>query len=258
MTERVRARVFGEVADAYDDVRAGYPAGLAEVVLAYLGRSPARAVEVGAGTGKATAAFAGRGLAVTCLEPDPAMAAVLARRFAGDPAVTVRVLRFEDWTAPDGGVDLLYSGQAWHWVDPRTRWRRAYDALAPGGVAAIFGHRYHFADQAMADAVHGEAYAVHAPELMDEEPAHPVHDEGGFAAEMRAGRFGDVRRCEFDRVVRYPTGRYLALLSTFSNHRMLAEDRRAALHAAVAGVVDARGGIVEVQLATELVVGRRG
>lgn len=34
-------------------------------------------LEVGAGTGKATLALAERGLAVTCLEPDPRMAAVL-------------------------------------------------------------------------------------------------------------------------------------------------------------------------------------
>jgi len=55
--------VFGEVADEYDDVRAGYAPELVDTVFDYLGRVPRRAIEVGAGTGKATSAFAGRGRA---------------------------------------------------------------------------------------------------------------------------------------------------------------------------------------------------
>jgi len=39
-----------------------------------------RVVEIGAGTGKATAALIAAGLVVTCVEPDPAMAAMLATR----------------------------------------------------------------------------------------------------------------------------------------------------------------------------------
>src|SRR2546430_602683 len=53
--ERRQGLVFGEVADEYDDVRPGYPAVLARAVVEYA-RDPAWFVEVGAGTGKATAA----------------------------------------------------------------------------------------------------------------------------------------------------------------------------------------------------------
>jgi hypothetical protein len=38
---------------------------------------------------------------------------------------------------------------------------------------------------------------------------------------------------------------------------MLAPDRRASLHEAIAAVVDARDGVVEIDLATVLAVGRR-
>jgi hypothetical protein len=38
----------------------------------------------------------------------------------------------------------------------------------PGGVLALFGHEYQFADPQMAAAVHGEAYSLYAPELLDD------------------------------------------------------------------------------------------
>ena len=46
-------------------------------------------VEIGAGTGRLTAPLAARAAHVLAIEVDPALAAGLRRRFAGDPAVTV-------------------------------------------------------------------------------------------------------------------------------------------------------------------------
>jgi hypothetical protein len=125
----------------------------------------------------------------------------------------------------------------------------------------LFGHEYRFADPGMAAAVHGEAYPRHAPELLDDPADTPPSgpDQHWFAVELAGcGLFADVRAVEFRRVLRYPTARYLALLRTFSNHRMLPPGRRAALHEAIAAVVNARGGVVEIDLATVLAIGRRG
>jgi hypothetical protein len=66
-----------------------------------------------------------------------------------------------------------------------------------------------------------------------------------------------VRAVSFDAVLRYPTARYLRLLSTFSPHRMLPASRRAALRGALAAVVDAHGGVVATRLSTTLAMGRR-
>jgi SAM-dependent methyltransferase len=265
VTAREQRLVFGEVADAYDEVRAGYPRVLAQAVLDYAGDCAGdgagpvtdHLVEVGAGTGKATAAFVGFGAPITCLEPDPAMAAVLRARFTGVP-VDVVVSTFEDWTPPPVGVPLLYSAQAWHWVDPRRRWELAYEALAPGGTLALFGHHYAFADSALETSLN-EVYDRIAPELRDEHsPGWLAADENWMYAEMtRAQRFVDVTSMAFRAVVPYPTPRYLTLLSTFSNHRMLPAGRRAALHAGIAEVVDRYGGVVDTALETALIMGRR-
>ena len=51
----IMAELFGAVAADYDEIRPGYPAALAATILAYHGGPPSRLVEVGAGTGLATA-----------------------------------------------------------------------------------------------------------------------------------------------------------------------------------------------------------
>ena len=51
--------MFGEVVQDYDQVRPGYPDDLVDDVTALSGAGPA--LEVGAGTGKATVSFAARG-----------------------------------------------------------------------------------------------------------------------------------------------------------------------------------------------------
>ncbi|MDT5038842.1 MAG: hypothetical protein QOE03_4027 [Micromonosporaceae bacterium] len=255
MTAREQRLVFGEVAGAYDDVRAGYAAHVGERIFTYVGgRVPV--VEVGAGTGKATGMLLAAGAAVTCIEPDRRMAAVLRARF-GD-RVDLIDCGFEDWVPPPGGVPLICSAQAFHWVRPERRWRLAHDALTGGGTLALFGHGYGFVDAELEREINA-VYGRVAPELLN--PADGVElapEQHWFHVEMAgSGLFTDIASTLIESVVPYPTARYLTLLGTFSNHRMLPAARRERLHAGIAEVVDRRGAVVEVRLGTLLTMGRR-
>jgi SAM-dependent methyltransferase len=147
----VRALSFGSAAEQYERFREGYPDELVDTVLDYAGRPVRTALEVGAGTGKATRVIAGRGIEVTALEPDPGMASVLARTTDGLPVRTVGVT-FEQYTT-DSRYDLVYSAAAWHWTDPATRWSRAAALLVPGGVLAVFGRPSRPADERLRAAI---------------------------------------------------------------------------------------------------------
>ena len=74
---RQQRLVFGEVAELYDRARAGYPEALIDDVISFAGGDgpSLRALEVGAGTGKATVGFASRDLEILALEPSADMAA---------------------------------------------------------------------------------------------------------------------------------------------------------------------------------------
>ena len=104
--ERIPGQTFGEVAEDFDRVRLGYPQALVDDVLAYCGSAldGRAAVEVGAGTGKATRAFVARGVRVVAVEPDGAMAAILNRHVRD----VVRIVRmgFEEYE-PEEAFGLL-------------------------------------------------------------------------------------------------------------------------------------------------------
>ena len=72
--DRPRRLVFGEVAGLYDRARPGYPASLIDDLVRWA-QPGARALEIGAGTGKATRLLAARGVSVLGIEPSAEMAA---------------------------------------------------------------------------------------------------------------------------------------------------------------------------------------
>ena len=91
-----------------------------------------RALEVGAGTGKATVLFAARGFELVALEPSAEMAAVARRNCAGFENVTIEQAEFERWSPEGERFRLAFSAQAWHWVSPDIRYSRAREALVRG------------------------------------------------------------------------------------------------------------------------------
>jgi SAM-dependent methyltransferase len=229
-----RARSFGAVADAYDRIRPGYPAQLFDDLLAYAG-PVGRALEVGAGTGRATAELVARGLAVHAVEHDPAMASVLASRL---PTVEVTVGGFE--TEPtDGPYDLLVSAQAWHWIDPDQRWVRAAQCLRPGGALALFWNHDLPADELLRVQVQA-AHDEWTPGIRvdDEAPMGDVLAEwpGPQLAELTD--FADVQahRYGWERTL---TGvDYVELLSTMSAYSVRTAEARAGLFDALLEIVD--------------------
>jgi trans-aconitate methyltransferase len=113
---------FGAVAELYDQARPTYPAALVDDVLEYAGASEGdAAVEVGAGTGKATSLFAARGLQIVALEPSHGMAELARRNCAAFANVVVEEQEFERWRPGEARFRLLFSAQAWHWVSPEVR-----------------------------------------------------------------------------------------------------------------------------------------
>ncbi|MFC4150373.1 class I SAM-dependent methyltransferase [Micromonospora mangrovi] len=215
-----RALSFGTVAEAYERFRPGYPAALADLVLTYAGRPVRTALEIGAGTGKATRLFARRGIAVTATEPDAAMLAEL-RRQVPTGVRTVQAA-FED-LPPGESHGLVYAAAALHWTRPEGRWSRMAALLEPGGVFASFGGPLRLADPAVAEAVH----AARAPFLDSDEvpspdgtPADQVLQWPGTEL-ARSAWFTDVRQSVIERRLTMTAHDFVGLLSTVSAYLTL-------------------------------------
>lgn len=121
------ARVFGRAAGIYDAARPGYPA---EAVAWLTEGVDGPVLDLGAGTGKLTAALVASGHAVTAVDPSPEMLRVLAERV---PGVEALLGTAESLPLPDASVDLVTVAQAWHWVDRDVAIPEVARVLRPGG-----------------------------------------------------------------------------------------------------------------------------
>lgn len=133
MTDRDEAlagRRFGDAAAEYVAGRPEYPAEVVD----WLVEGAADVVDVGAGTGKLTAALVRAGRTLTAVEPDEGMLAALRREV---PDATALRGTGEALPLPDGSADAIVYGQAWHWVDVPAASAEAARVLRPGGALGL-------------------------------------------------------------------------------------------------------------------------
>jgi SAM-dependent methyltransferase len=122
---------FGTAAPAYAEHRPDYAPAAAS--WAFATAPGARVLDLGAGTGKLTAALLAAGADVTAVEPDPAMLAELRHAF---PQVQALSGSAESIPLPDAAVDAVVAGNALHWFDMAVAGPQITRVLAPGGLLA--------------------------------------------------------------------------------------------------------------------------
>lgn len=126
-----QALSFGQAARHYDAARPSYPA---EALAWMLGSEPIDVADVGAGTGLLTRGLMAAGHRVTAVEPDPQMLETLLAAspgLAGGHRGTAERLPL-----PDGSVDAVTAGQAFHRFDRERALPEFHRVLRPGGLLA--------------------------------------------------------------------------------------------------------------------------
>ncbi|MCG7323063.1 class I SAM-dependent methyltransferase [Arsenicicoccus bolidensis] len=232
MTER--ALSFGRVAQAYERCRPGYPDELYDLISGYADAPIRTALEIGAGTGKATRLLARHGVAVTATEPDPAMLAEL-RRQVPDTVTAVQATLEE--VTPGPSYDLVLAAASLHWTQPDGRWSRIAGLLRPGGVFAAFGGAMRLADPTVEEAVE----AARAPFLASDDISTQDGEDGMRwpGTELRARpELGDVVQHEIPRRFSTSAEGYIGYLTTVSAYLALPDPRPAL--AAIRRVLPAR------------------
>lgn len=243
-----RALSFGVMAEAYERFRPGYPVELADMVMTYAGQPVRTALEIGAGTGKATRLFAQRGITLTATEPDGAMLTEL-RKHVPANVKTVQAA-FED-LRPGRRYGLVYAAAALHWTKPEGRWSRMAALLEPGGVFASFGGPVRLVDPVMEEAVR----AARAPFLdSDEVPSPdgtpPGHDMQWPGTELRrSGWFADVQQSVIGRRVTMSAPGYIGHLSTISAYLELPPSEQEQVYSRIMQVLPDR-----VEIAADITV----
>jgi SAM-dependent methyltransferase len=249
----IRARSFGAVARDYDRARPSYAdETIDDIVAAMPGRE---VVEVGAGTGKATVMFGPRGLHVTCVEPDAAMAVVLRENTASMPHVKVTVARFEDFN-PGVRYDGLVGAQSWHWTDRATRYEKAAQLLRPGGLLALFWNREEL-DRTPLQPAFERVYAQHGLDFR-KDPGGPGGPDWPRDELAQQTTFSDVEVRSYFSVQSYSAQQWCDYQASTSHHLILEPARRDALLADVAHVIEQElDGTFELPRRCDLYLARR-
>jgi hypothetical protein len=210
-----RGLLRGTAAESFERFRLGYPDEVVDRTLGYADIPVRTAVEVEAGTGKATRAFASHGVHVTALEPDIDMYAVLEREAIGMSVEPV-LSSFEKYDGPK--VDLVYAAVAWDWTDPLHHWTRAVDMLVDGGVLALFSNPMKLADQALQAAVDA---------VFPRNDQHLRASAGWLHDEMTgSGSVDDVEHHVLAREVVLLQREYVGFLSTIPDYAELPMEER--------------------------------
>ncbi|MCL2696807.1 MAG: class I SAM-dependent methyltransferase [Oscillospiraceae bacterium] len=245
--ERERRVHFDEIVEAYDKIRPEYPDELFSDIISY--SKGKNALEIGAGTGKATAPFLGAGFGVTAVELGENMTQFLLSKFKGYNNFNAITSDFENAVLENDVYDLVYAASAFHWVDTEIGCPKAFRILKSGGAFALFRYNVIHTDGNIIYEELQEIYKkyYHKPykkpiKLSREKYLEPVEILRGFGFEdLKTYGFTDISMKLYDAQQTYSADEYLTFLDTLSDHRSLPESDRTALYAGVREIINKYG-----------------
>lgn len=136
-------RRFSDRVDDYVRYRPSYPKAVLDLLRRECGLTPGWAVaDIGSGPGNLARLFLDNGNRVFGIEPNREMRAAGERLLGDFPRFASVAGTAERTTLPDGDVDLVMAGQAFHWFDPDSARREFARILGfPAWVALVWNER---------------------------------------------------------------------------------------------------------------------
>jgi hypothetical protein len=168
------------------------------------------------------------------------MAAVARRNLADYAGWRVDISDFEAWQPSPGDqpFGLVTSAQAWHWLDPAVRFRKAHHLLGPGGWLARWWNRPDDDDSPLSQAIEA-VYSKLVPSL----PARGIGSKAATSDEIPPSvAFGPPLQRAYRWSRTYSATEWTALIETQSDHRLLPPQVRASVLAELRTVINAYGG----------------
>jgi SAM-dependent methyltransferase len=260
---------FDEIVTSYDDVRPEYPCELFSDILKYANSTQSKkALEIGAGTGKATTPFLNAGYDVTAVELGENMTEFLRNKYKEHKGFKVILSDFENVLLDNNSYDLVYAATAFHWVNPEIGCKKVFDILNSGGVVALF--RYN-AIPSIGETIYEniqEVYEKHyySYYTSNKRPIKKSHKDFCTPAEIQHGfgfkdlkdyGFTDISIKFYDVARTFTADEFIAIRDTFSDHRGLPQENRNTLYSELKEVILKHGGCFNESYTFQLYMGRK-
>lgn len=240
---------YSPAAEAYDQVRPGYPQALIDLVLEITQLSAnSNLLEVGCGPAIATPAFARLGYRMICVKPNPDFYDLAQQTCTAYPKVEVQNCSFEEWELESDRFDAVIAASSFHWIPPEIGYPKAAAALRPGGYLILlwnkeFQPRYEVY-QAMQLVYQTIAAALKRSYEDSEEQASILNQLGQMAIE--SGQFKDMVSGQIEVEVSYTVDEYLLLLTTYSPYLKLEIEQKEGLFSGLRQVLEENGDRVQL------------
>lgn len=254
---------FDTVVANYDKMRPGYAPELFQKIFEYvLVDENSRAVEVGSGSGQATAPVLAKGCELISVEYGENFSNLLKDKFKDYPKFSVITRKFEDVDLPSDSFDLIFSATAFHWVPEEIGYKKVYDMLKPGGAFARFANRPRNCKDApelasAIEALYNEYY----------NPQHNIKpgtkkwftEEDAKAISLIPEKYGftDIRYHLFYRERVFAAKEYTQLLGTYSDHIAIEESIRKVFFGKIEDAINRHGGTITISDTMDLELARK-
>lgn len=257
MNRKEESEIFNRMADYYDTYRPGYPAEIVDAILRRAGLSAgARLLEIGSGSGKATAQFADYGFEMLCVDPGEDLVRKGNQAFR-DRNIRFVVSRFEDYPLPHAYYDAIISAQAFHWLPQPLGYEKCAHTLKPGGFLAPFWNL----DIVRRDADLDQALQA----IVDKYGAVSCMPEQNYAGRMEsiaAGMAGsglfsrpEILHAHWERT--YTADEYYDYMTTGNVFIQNAEKEKQLCHDELTQLASEHGGIIARRYVCELYLAQR-
>jgi len=265
--ERNKRVHFDNIVAQYDVIRWDYPDALYDDIVHFT-TTGKTAVEIGAGTGKATAPFLRHGFDVTAVELGENMCMFLDHKFNGNDNLHIIHNTFEDAVLPEKQYDLVYAASSFHWVDAAVGVPKAFHLLKPGGVFALFRNNFNPPkDDIMYDriqAVYDQYYYTYyknasRPKIV---PAQTLWEPEQLIISFRFDGmehygFTDITMHLYESKQSYNADDYIKLMDTMSDHISLPDEYKNPLYEGIRKVIIDNNNHYTVNRTFQLYMGRK-
>jgi len=128
---------FSNRVENYVKYRPHYPAAIVSYIQERFGFTSGTIADVGAGTGILTELFLNAGYNVYAVEPNGPMLEKATALLKEQPGFTAVNGTAEESTLPNGSVDAVMAGQAFHWFNPEKSKAEFTRILKPNGLVVL-------------------------------------------------------------------------------------------------------------------------
>lgn len=243
---------------SYEKVRPTYPAELYDDIFSYcpIG-SDSKVLEIGIGTGKATAPFLEKQCRLVALEPGENLAAFSAEKFKEYPNFSLHNQMLQDYSGTPDTFDLIYAATSFHWIPEEYGYKRVSELLKKGGAFARFA--YHASKDREREAMTFEIQECYRKYMNSSKEPKPYCEEDARRLAEVAKKYGfvDTEYKMYQWTRDFSAEDYMEVLKTYPDHMALEPTVREKLFQGIHKAIERNGGVITVYYTMDLQLARK-